>query len=93
MFWRAKAAVVITFLVPIVLIYLFGHVFGLYRKDSGPVGIPIAIVNLSQEPAAQKLIDALKAEKAFKVITTRDLGNGATRPLTEADVRAGLHDN
>lgn len=93
MFWRAKAAVVITFLVPIVLIYLFGHVFGLYRKDSGPVGIPIAVVNLSQEPAAQKLIDALKAEKAFHVITTRDLGNGATRPLTEADVRAGLHDN
>ena len=93
MFWRAKAAVAITFLVPIVLIYLFGHVFGLYRKDSGPIGIPIAVVNLSQEPAAQKLIEALKAEKAFRVITTRDLGNGATRPLTEADVRAGLHDN
>jgi len=93
MFWRAKAAVAITFLVPVVLIYLFGHVFGLYRKDSGPVGIPIAVVNLSQEPAAQKLIEALKAEKAFRVITTRDLGQGATRPLTEADVRAGLHDN
>ena len=93
MFWRAKAAVAITFLVPVVLIYLFGHVFGLYRKDSGPVGIPIAVVNLSQEPAAQKLIAALTAEKAFRVITTRDLGKGATRPLTEADVRAGLHDN
>jgi ABC-2 type transport system permease protein len=93
MFWRAKAAVVITFLVPVVLIYLFGHVFGLYRKDSGPVGIPIAVVNLSPEPAAQKLIAALTAEKAFQVITTRDLGSGATRPLTEADVRAGLHDN
>jgi ABC-2 type transport system permease protein len=92
-FWRNKAAVTITFLVPIVLIYLFGHVFGLYRKDSGPVGIPIAVVNLSKEPAAQKLIAALTAEKAFHVITTRDLGNGATRPLTEADVRAGLHDN
>ncbi|HZL46685.1 MAG TPA: ABC transporter permease [Opitutaceae bacterium] len=92
-FWRAKAAVYITFLVPIVLIYLFGHVFGLYRKDSGPTGIPIAVVNLSREPAAQKLIDALKAEKAFAVITTFDLGKGATRPLTEADVRAGLHDN
>lgn len=92
-FWRAKAAVIITFLVPIVLIYLFGHVFGLYRKDSGPVGIPIAVVNLSQEPAAQKLITALTAEKAFHVITTRDLGQGVTRPLTEADVRAALHDN
>jgi ABC-2 type transport system permease protein len=92
-FWRNKAAVYITFLVPILLIYLFGHVFGLYRKDSGPTGIPIAVVNLSSEPAAQKLIDALRAEKTFAVITTRDLGKGATRPLTEADVRTGLHDN
>ena len=51
-FLRNKAAVFITFLVPVVLIYLFGHVFGLYSKDSGPVGIPIAVVNLSSEPAA-----------------------------------------
>ncbi len=92
-FWRNKVAVCITFLVPIVLIYLLGHVFGLFGKDSGPAGIPIAVVNLSQEPAARKLIDALKAEKTFAVITTRDLGKGASRPLTEADVRAGLHDN
>ena len=56
-FWRNKAAVVITFLVPVVLIYLFGHVFGLYRKDSGPTGIPIAVVNLSPEPAAGKLVE------------------------------------
>jgi ABC-2 type transport system permease protein len=92
-FWRYKAAVAITFLVPIVLIYLFGHVFGLYSKDTGPTGIPIAVVNLSSEPAAQKLIDALRTEKTFRVVTTYDLGKGATRPLTEADVRAGLNDN
>jgi ABC-2 type transport system permease protein len=92
-FWRNKAAVAITFLVPILLIYLFGHVFGLFANDSGPSGIPIAVVNLSPEPAAQKLIAALKAEKALAVITTYDLGKGATRPLTEADLRAGLHDN
>jgi ABC-2 type transport system permease protein len=92
-FWRNKAAVCITFLVPIVLIYLFGHVFGLFGHNSAPAGISIAVVNLSPEPAAQKLIDALKTEKTFAVITTYDLGKGATRPLTEADVRAGLHDN
>ncbi len=92
-FRRAKAAVIITFLVPVILIYLFGHVFGLFSKDSGPTGIPFAVVNLSPEPAAQKLIDALKSEKTFAVITTFDLGKSVTRPLTEADVRAGLHDN
>jgi len=92
-FRRAKAAILITFGVPIGLIYLFGHVFGIYRKDSGPVGIPLAIVNLSAEPAANNLIDALRREKTFHVITTKDLGKGSTRVLTEADVRAGLHDN
>jgi len=39
--------------VPIILIYLFGHVFGLFSQDSGPAEIPIAVVNLSPEPAAQ----------------------------------------
>ena len=37
-FSRSKAAIVITFLVPITLIYLFGHVFNLYGKENGPVG-------------------------------------------------------
>ncbi|MBI5381631.1 MAG: ABC transporter permease [Opitutae bacterium] len=92
-FWRAKAAVAITFLVPIVLIYLFGHVFGLYRKDTGPTGIPIAVVNASPDPAATQLIDALKAEKAFRIRTVTKLADGTTRPLTEADARAGLKNN
>jgi len=34
-FRRNKAAVCLTFLVPIILIYLFGHVFGLFSQDSG----------------------------------------------------------
>ena len=93
-FARARAAIAISFLVPILLIALFGAIFGLYGGgNAGPTGIPLAVVNLSQDPTAQKLIDALRAEKAFKVVTTRDLGQGVTRPLTEADVRAGLHDN
>jgi ABC-2 type transport system permease protein len=90
---RARAAISITFVVPIVLIYLFGHVFGLYRKESGPSGIPIAVVNLSGEPAAADLIKALQTEKAFSVITETSDGHGGKRPLTEADVRAALHDN
>ena len=92
-FSRARGAVIITFAVPIVLIYLFGHVFGLYRKDSGPSGLPLAVVNLSPEPAAQQLVDALKSEKALYIITTKSGPNGTNLPLTEADVRAALHDN
>ena len=41
-FVRSKAAIVITFLVPILLIYIFGHVFGLYPKATGGKGSVVA---------------------------------------------------
>ncbi len=90
-FFRDKAAVSLTFFVPIALIYIFGQVFGLNRKDAGPVGVRLAVVNQSAEPAAQKLVDALKAEKAFRVVTTRADSNKGERLLTEEDVRAMIH--
>lgn len=94
LFFRSKPAVVITFLVPIVLIALFGHVFGLYKNtEPGPNGIKLAVVNLSPEPAASELVAALQREKAFRLITTIDNADGSKRPLTETDVRAGLHEN
>lgn len=92
-FRRARAALTITFLVPIVLIYLFGHVFGLYRKDTGPSGIPLAVVNESPDPAARDLLKALKAEQGLEIIDTARNADGTSRPLTEADVRAGLQNN
>jgi ABC-2 type transport system permease protein len=92
-FWRAKAAVAITFVVPIVLIYIFGHVFGLYRESPPPAGIKLAVVNLSAEPAAGKLVEALQAEKGLRLVTEHKNADGTRRPLTEADVRAAIKDN
>ncbi len=91
-FRRNRAALVLTFLVPISLIYIFGQVFGLNRKDSGPSGITLAVVNASDNPAAQKLVDALKAEPAFRVRTQFENPDKSKRPLTEDDVRAMIHD-
>jgi ABC-2 type transport system permease protein len=92
-FRRARAALVITFLVPVVLIYLFGHVFGLYRKDPGPSGIRLAVVNESPEPAARDLVAALQAEKTLQIITTARAADGTTHALTEAEARQALEDN
>ncbi len=86
-FFRNKAAVSLTFIVPFVMIWLFGLVFGVNRKDSGPSGIPIAVVNASTNPAATTLIDALRAEKSFRVITEFTNPDQSKRPLTEADLR------
>jgi ABC-2 type transport system permease protein len=86
-FIRDKAAVSLTFLVPIALIYIFGQVFGLNRKDTGPTGIRLAVVNQSDNPAARKLVDALKAEKSFRVVTNYVNADNSERPLTEDDLR------
>lgn len=90
-FRRNRSALILTFLVPIALIYIFGQVFGLNRKDTGPSGITLAVVNASDNPAAQKLVDALKAEPAFYVVTKFVNADKSERPLTEADVRAKIH--
>lgn len=86
-FFRNKAAVALTFIVPFVMIYLFGQIFGINRKDPGPNGIPLAVVNASANPAAAKLIESLRAEKSFRVITEAPLPDNSKRPLTEADLR------
>lgn len=93
-FFRNKAVVTLTFAVPIVLIYIFGFVWGLNRKASGgPSGIRLAVVNASTHPAAQKLVAALQAEKSFRVQATTSQPDGTARPLTEAEAETLIRDN
>jgi len=93
LFFRDKTAVALTFLIPVALIYVFGHVFGINRTDTGPSGIPLAVVNASDNPAATRMIDALKAEKSFRIITERTLPDQTKRPLTEDDLPQLIRDN
>lgn len=90
---RDKAALSLTFIVPFALIYLFGQVFGVNRADTGPSGIPLAVVVASDNPAATKLLAALQAEKAFRVVTKFANPDKTTRPLTEADLRPMMKAN
>jgi len=89
---RNRGALVLTFVVPMVIIYIVGLVFGLGRSDNGPSGIPFAVVNQSDNPAAQKLVAALQAEKSFRVITTCANPDKTTRALSEADLRPMIRD-
>jgi len=86
-FFGNKPAVFFAFGVPLAMIYLFGQIFGVNKKESGPNGIPIAVVNESESPAALKLVKALKAEKSFRVITDFNPSKDVKRPLVEADLR------
>jgi ABC-2 type transport system permease protein len=89
---RNRAALILSFAVPMVIIYIVGLAFGLGRTDSGPTGIHLAVVNESDNPAAQKLVAALQAEKSFHVITEFIKPDKTTRLLTEADLRPMIRD-
>jgi ABC-2 type transport system permease protein len=87
LFFRDKASLCLTFVVPFALIYLFGQIYRVNSSDPGPSGIPVAVVNQSADPAAARLVDALKSEKAFKVVTLYVNADQTTRPLAEDDLR------
>ena len=84
---KDKVSLSLTFVIPFAMIYLFGQIFNVNSSNPGPTGIPVAVVNQSDDPAAAKLVDALKAEKTFKVLTKYVNADKSTRPLTEDDLR------
>jgi ABC-2 type transport system permease protein len=87
LFFRDRAALVLAFVIPFALIFLFGQIFRVNAPDPGPTGIRVAVVNQSDNPAATRLIEALKSEKAFRIVTTFDKPDKTTRPLAEDDLR------
>jgi ABC-2 type transport system permease protein len=84
---RDRTSIALTFIVPFAMIYLFGQIFHVNSTDPGPSGIPVAVVNQSANPAAGKLVDALKAEKSFRILTRYVYPDKTTRPLAEEDLR------
>lgn len=92
---RNRGALVLSFVIPFVLIYIIGQVFGLNRKQGsnpGPTGIRLAVVNESGHPAAAKLVEALKKEPTFRVVTTYVNPDKTERPLVAADLRPLIRD-
>lgn len=92
-FSKDRVAVSLTFLVPVVLIYIFGQVFGVTRTSSAPSGIPLAVVNESAAPEIGKLVAALRQETAFRVVESATDEAGEAHALSEAEVREGFQAN
>ncbi len=86
-FAKDKTALALTFLVPVVLIYVFGNVFGVGGTGAGPTGISLAIVSQTDSLAGAAITAALQKEKAFKVVTSQKDAAGAEQPLDEPRLR------
>jgi len=67
-FFNDRGSVMLTFIVPLILMYLFGAIFG--GSDSGPSRTPIAVLNQSTSAVAKQVVATLDTMKAFRVIKT-----------------------
>jgi ABC-2 type transport system permease protein len=94
LFLRNKVAFGLTFIVPIIMIYIFGQVFGgMGSSGSGPSGIPLALIFEAESTLASAITKSLETESAFRIIKTWADDAGVEVPLTEARVRELIADN
>ncbi|HEX2585908.1 MAG TPA: ABC transporter permease [Steroidobacteraceae bacterium] len=89
---RNRGALILSLVVPMLIIYIVGMVFGLGRSNPGPTSIPLAVVNTSADASAQKIVDALRVQHTFNVITEYVNPDKTTRTLVEDDLRQLIHD-
>ena len=66
LFWKDKVSVLLTFIVPLVLMTIFGSIFG--GSDSGQYGIRLAVLNQSLSPVAKQIESSLDTMKSFLII-------------------------
>lgn len=93
LFFGDKTGILITFMVPFALIYIFGNIFSGGGDDDG-IGakIPVAALNASGEVAADELIAALEVEESLEVIRGIDNEDGSVTPFTPESIRQGIVD-
>ncbi len=68
MFFSDKVAVSLTFLIPVLLIIIWGAIFG--KADSGPDNLRIAFLNNSTSPITKRIEQVLDTTSAFILIKT-----------------------
>ena len=66
LFWSDRVAVSLTFIVPMVLIFIWGQVFG--NLGRGDQRLRLAFVNNSTAPIAKKIESVLDTTKSFRLI-------------------------
>lgn len=85
LFLADRVGMALTFVMPIVLIYIFGQIFG---TASAPRGIGLILVNESEAPAMQKIESILDTTETFRVRKMYRDENG--KELTYDSVRAKM---
>lgn len=83
LFLKDRGGLVLTFLVPMVLITLFGTIFGASGDGNGmPEGIRLLVVDEAQSELSEKLVALLREESVFTVYTKEVTADGEAVPMS-----------
>ena len=94
LFFKDKPAILLTFLVPFVLIYIFGNIFGGSGDGGGmEAKIKLAVLDLAGTSSSIALVQTLEDEEGLSVVTSQKLGEGEGVPFTEDSLRQGIVDH
>ena len=94
LFFKDKPAILLTFLVPFVLIYIFGNIFGGSGDGGGmEAKIKLAVLDLAGTSSSSALVQSLEVEEGLEVISSQALGEGESVPFTEDSLRQGIVDH
>ena len=85
LFWSDRVAVSLTFLVPMLLIALWGAIFG--RADSGATNLRLAFLNSSNTPAARNIERVLDTTKTFRLVKSHQDEDGIEIPFDTTSIK------
>jgi len=85
LFWNDKVSVILTFIVPLILMALFGSIFG--GSGTSPQGIRLALLNQSNSVVALRIESTLDTMKAFRIVRTEKNEAGQEIPFDTASIK------
>jgi ABC-2 type transport system permease protein len=85
LFWSDRVAVALTFIVPLVLLIVFGSIFG--GAGSEPEGIRLAVLNQSASPVTARIESSLDTIKAFRIIKSYKDSAGQERAFDTTSIK------
>ncbi len=85
LFWSDRVAVSLTFVIPIVLIMIWGAIFG--KVDSGPENLRLAFLNKSPSRVAGAIEHVLDTTRTFRLVKTFADEDGRQIPFDTGSIK------
>ena len=85
-----RAALVLSFVVPIVFFSVFATIFAGSSTRATTRRVPVAVVDEDRSETARRFVAGLKAEEGLKVVEARESEGGPGAPYTAATAEAAV---